>query len=99
MKRMHGAAITLLGENSVPAADEIHSGRDLSNQLRAAGTKVHLFYVEMGMTLPNQIPYFPGMMKIHQLCADASGEVLSRELNCYCCNVEQICDTVFYDYL
>ena len=79
-----GAAVKRLADGFILAGKAIQNAADLVHFISESNSTVSVFHIEkLDVNLPENVPVFPGTMKIHQiLIRDCA--VKYREFSCYC---------------
>uniref|UniRef100_UPI00358F15CF uncharacterized protein n=1 Tax=Myxine glutinosa TaxID=7769 RepID=UPI00358F15CF len=90
-----GGALKRSADMMVAKGRDIPDAEELYKALTEANTTVKLFFVkgedvENAMEkMPKQIPAVPGTMRIHQVITLAPGELLHRDVSCFCTTQKQ----------
>jgi len=91
-----GAAVKRLANQCVLSGEEVANARSLCSALKPL-TDIYIFLTDDFMSFSDSIdiPQFSGTMKIHQLLAEPTGQIVYRNWSCYCsCNQQTMCRCV-----
>ena len=86
-----GAAVKRLADGFVLSGKAIQNAADLVHEISQSSTMISVFHIEtLEIGLPENVPAFPGTMKIHQMLARGC-LIKYREFSCYCTEGD-LCD-------
>ena len=93
-----GAAVKRLADGFVLSGKAIQNAADLVHHISESSTKMTVFYIEnLEINLPENVPGFPGTMKIHQMLAREC-QIKYREFSCYC-REDDFCECFEWKYV
>jgi len=79
-----GAAVKRLADGFILAGKATQNAADLVHLISESNSTVSVFHIEkLDVNLPENVPVFPGTMKIHQILIRGCA-VKYREFSCYC---------------
>jgi len=79
-----GAAVKRLADGFVLSGKAIQNAADLVREISLSSTMISVFHIEnLEVSLPENVPTFPGTMKVHQMLARGCF-IKYREFSCYC---------------